>query len=307
MLPAATYAEQTGTFVNYEARAQRFYQVFEPTEENGAFVALDSGHRQALGARRRLGTYRRSHRGPCAIGEFAPLAELAPGANFRVRANAKIPRQPHRYSGRTAMRAHINIHEPKAAVDEETPLAYSMEGQNVGDQPGAVVPYVWTPGWNSNQSVFKFQQEVGGPLAGGDPGVCLLTGRERDSKPAAATVPQEVASNGAYVAARVYHVFGSDELSGASAPILERTPAPFVLLNSADAKDLRVAEGGGVVIDELGMSAEVRLDDAVQRGVVGVAQGLPGAGVLDTATVHLAADPDFVRRSTGDSNVIARG
>ena len=306
VLPAATYAEQTGTFVNYEARAQRFYQVFEPTEETvpswrwlaaiGRLLGRDADweHIDDLTA-------------ACATGEFAPLAELAPGANFRVRANAKIPRQPHRYSGRTAMRAHINIHEPKAAVDEETPLAYSMEGQNVGDQPGAVVPYVWTPGWNSNQSVFKFQQEVGGPLAGGDPGVCLLTGGERASKPAAATVPQEVASNGAYVAARVYHVFGSDELSGASAPILERTPAPFVLLNSADAKELRVAEGGGVVIDELRMSAEVRLDDAVQRGVVGVAQGLPGAGVLDTATVHLAADPDFVRSSTGDSNVIARG
>ena len=306
VLPAATYAEQTGTFVNYEARAQRFYQVFEPTEETAPSWRWLAAIGRLLG-RDADWEHIDDLTAACATGEFAPLAELAPGANFRVRANAKIPRQPHRYSGRTAMRAHINIHEPKAAVDEETPLAYSMEGQNVGDQPGAVVPYVWTPGWNSNQSVFKFQQEVGGPLAGGDPGVCLLTGGERDSKPAAAMVPQEAASNGAYVAARVYHVFGSDELSGASAPILERTPAPFVLLNSADAKELRVAEGGGVVIDELGMSAEVRFDDAVQRGVVGVAQGLPGAGVLDTATVHLAADPDFVRRSTGDSNVIARG
>ena len=306
VLPAATYAEQTGTFVNYEARAQRFYQVFEPTEETAPSWRWITAIGRLLG-RNADWEHIDDLTAACATGEFAPLAELAPGANFRVRANAKIPRQPHRYSGRTAMRAHIDIHEPKAAVDEETPLAYSMEGQNVGDQPGAVVPYVWTPGWNSNQSVFKFQQEVGGPLAGGDPGVCLLTGGERASKPAAATVPQEVASNGAYVAARVYHVFGSDELSAASAPILERTPAPFVLLNSADAKELRVAEGGGVVIDELGMSAEVRFDDAVQRGVVGVAQGLPGAGVLDTATVHLAADPDFVRRSTGDSNVIARG
>ena len=306
VLPAATYAEQTGTFVNYEARAQRFYQVFEPTEETAPSWRWIAAIGRLLG-RDADWEHIDDLTAACATGEFAPLAELAPGADFRVRANAKIPRQPHRYSGRTAMRAHINIHEPKAAVDEETPLAYSMEGENVGDQPGAVVPYVWSPGWNSNQSVFKFQQEVGGPLAGGDPGVCLLTGGERASKPAAATAPQEAASNGAYVAARVYHVFGSDELSGASAPILERTPAPFVLLNSADANQLQVAEGGGVVIDELGMSAEVRLDDAVQRGVVGIAQGLPGTGVLATATVHLAADPDFVRHTTGDVNVIARG
>ena len=306
VLPAATYAEQTGTFVNYETRAQRFYQVFEPTDEIApswrwiAAIAKRSG-RDADWARID------DLAAACASGEFAPLADLAPGADFRVRANAKIPRQPHRYSGRTAMRANVDIHEPKATVDEETPLAYSMEGQNVGDQPGAVVPYVWSPGWNSNQSVFKFQQEVGGPLAGGDPGVRLLVPAEGAGEAVADAVPQALEANGAYIAARVYHVFGSDELSAASAPVLERTPAPYVLLNAADAKALQVAEGDGVKIDELGTSAEVRLDDAVQRGVVGIAQGLPGAGVLATATVHLAADPDFVRCRSGDVNVIARG
>ncbi len=310
VLPAATYAEQTGTFVNYETRAQRFYQVFEP----GGEVAPSWRWIAAI-ARRCGGEADWAHiddlTAACASGEFAPLAELAPGAGFRVRANAKVPRQPHRYSGRTAMRANLDIHEPKATVDEETPLAYSMEGENAGDQPGAVVPYVWSPGWNSNQAVFKFQQEVGGPLAGGDPGVCLLGRAEGAGEPAAdtvrqASVPQPL-QNGAYAAARVHHVFGSDELSAASAPILERTPAPYVLLNPADAKKLQAAEGAGVRIDELGMSAEVRLDNAVRPGVVGIAQGLPGAGVLATAAVHLAADPDFVRASSGDANVIARG
>ena len=308
VLPAATYAEQTGTFVNYETRAQRFYQVFKPAEE------IAPSWRWIAAIAKRLGSdadwaHIDDLVAACASGEFAALAELAPGADFRVKANTKIPRQPHRYSGRTAMRADVDIHEPKAAVDEETPLAYSMEGQNVGDQPGAVVPYVWSPGWNSNQSVFKFQQEVGGPLAGGDPGVRLLVPVQdtSDATPQAVEAVKAVEANGAYVAARVYHVFGSDELSAASAPILERTPAPYVLLNAADAKQLQVGEGDGVKIDELGTSAEVRLDSAVQQGVVGIAQGLPGAGVLATATVHLAADPHFVRPSAGAANIIARG
>ena len=79
----------------------------------------------------------------------------------------------HRASGRTAQYADLSVHEPKSPVDEQTPFAYSMEGAN-GTQPGALIPYVWSPGWNSNQSVFKFQQEVGGPLQGGDGGVRLI-------------------------------------------------------------------------------------------------------------------------------------
>ena len=306
VLPAATYAEQTGTFVNYETRAQRFYQVFEPGDE-----IAPSWRWIAAVAERCAGAASWAHidelTAACSeVGtELAPLAGLAPTAAFRAKANTRIPRQPHRYSGRTAMRAQLSVHEPKAAVDDETPLAYSMEGENVGDQPGALVPYVWTPGWNSNQSVFKFQQEVGGPVAGGDPGVRLLDAAAGQGGSYAA--PQPTTANGAFAAAPVYCVFGSDELSAASVPVLERAPAPFVLLNSADAKRLNVAEGSGATIEELGASLEVRIDDAVAAGVVAVAQGLPGAPVLTAATVHLAPDADFVRRPGGDENVIARG
>ena len=310
VLPAAAYAEQTGTFVNYETRAQRFYQVFEPAGEIApswrwlAAIAAASGrgngwrHIDELTA-------------ACSSGVFAPLADTAPKADFRMRANTRIPRQPHRYSGRTAMRAHVSVHEPKASVDRETPLAYSMEGQNTGDQPGAVVPYVWSPGWNSNQSVFKFQQEVGGALAGGDPGVRLIGNVPgapapepfalRDAAPPAAP------ADGVFAAGRVSCVFGGDELSAASAPVLERTPAPFALLNPEDAQRLGAREGGGVRVEELDASMEVRLDAAVASGVVGIAQGLPGAGALTAATVHLAPDPDFAAPPGGDPNVIARG
>ena len=40
----------------------------------------------------------------------------------------KIPRQPHRYSGRTAMLANIKVSEPQQPLDSETPFAFSMEG-----------------------------------------------------------------------------------------------------------------------------------------------------------------------------------
>ena len=307
VLPAATYAEQTGTFVNCETRAQRFYQVFEPAGEvepswrwlaeigKRCERAADWPNIDALTA-------------ACANGTegLRRLTTLAPEAGFRARANTRIPRQPHRYSGRTAMLANVSVHEPKAPVDAETPLAYSMEGENAGDQPGAVVPYVWSPGWNSNQSVFKFQQEVGGPLAGGDPGVRLLDD-ESGSPASYGEPPAAERRKGAFLAARVHDVFGSDELAGYSAPILERAPAPYCILNPDDARQLGVADGGGVRIEELDASVQVRVDADVPAGLVAVAQGLPGGPLLTRNRVRLAADADFTPRPGGDPNVIAKG
>ena len=312
VLPASTYAEQTGTFVNYETRAQRFYQVFEPTDEIAPSWRWISAIGSALGREDLNWTDMDSLTRACAAAadELSGLADVAPGAGFRVDAESKIPRQPHRYSGRTAMRADVSVHEPKTTVDHETPFSYSMEGLNTGDQPGAVLPYVWSPGWNSNQSVFKFQQEVAGALAGGDPGARLIgaNGDARGDRYDVVPPPAHTdVSTNTFVAARASYVFGGDELSAASAPILERTPSPYVLLNSDDAQRLGVSDGGGVAIAELDMSFEVRVDASVAPGVAGVSRGLPGTGVLASATVNLAADPDFVRRPSGDPNLIAKG
>ena len=312
VLPAAVYAEQTGTFVNYETRAQRFYQVFEPTDEIAPSWRWLAAIAQAAGRDDLSWSRIDELTAVCATGVFTGLAHYAPAADFRsTGAQTKIPRQPHRYSGRTAMLADVSVHEPKASVDDETPLAYSMEGQNTGGQPGALVPYVWTPGWNSNQSVFKFQQEVGGALAGGDPGVRLIADVPVSREPQSFTLrgrdPVAAGEGAEFDAARLSDVFGGDELSASSAPVLERTPAPYAVLNPADARRLGVVEGGGVRIQELNQSLEARVDETVRRGVVGIAQGIPGAGVLTTATVNLAADADFVRLPGGDPKVIARG
>ena len=174
------------------------------------------------------------------------------------------------------------------------------------------MPYVWTPGWNSNQSLFKFQQEVGGALNGGDPGVRLIAEGPVSREPEPFTLrgnstAADAPEGATLVAARLSSVFGGDELSGASAPVLERTPAPYALLNPADAKRIGVEAGGGVRIDELDMSVEVRLDEGMQPGVAGIVQGVPGAGVLTTNRVTLAADADFVRRPPGPPDLIARG
>ena len=48
-----------------------------------------------------------------------------------------------------------------------------MEGYK-GIPPSGITPFFWSPGWNSVQSVTKFQNEPGGALKDGDPGVILF-------------------------------------------------------------------------------------------------------------------------------------
>ncbi|HEX5484022.1 MAG TPA: NADH-quinone oxidoreductase subunit NuoG, partial [Terriglobia bacterium] len=174
VLPAGTFAEADGTLVSNEGRAQRFFQVYVPQgdiQESWRWVRdtmLAAGRREAA-AWQNLdevdATMAES------LPELAGAAKAAPSASFRA-AGSKIAREPHRYSGRTAIDAGVNVSEPKPPGDPDTPLSFSMEGY--ADQPPPpLTPFFWTPGWNSIQAVNKFQDEIAGPLRGGDPGVRL--------------------------------------------------------------------------------------------------------------------------------------
>ncbi|MCY4143439.1 MAG: NADH-quinone oxidoreductase subunit NuoG [Gammaproteobacteria bacterium] len=311
VFPAATYAEQTGTFVNYELRAQRYFQVFEPTGEVQpswkwlVAAALESGRNDmAWSSQDALAR-------ACAESTFPQIERIAPPAEFRLADGSKIPRQTHRYSGRTAMNADVDVHEPKTSVDTESPFSYSMEGLNPGDQNGATIPYSWSPGWNSNQSVFKFQQEVGGRLAGGDPGVRLVEVSRTCSADVAKRVPENApvsnGGNGSLELVPVHLVFGSDELSRYSWPIAKRTPAPFVLLSETDAERLGLQSGMGVRVKNGTVSVEVRIDERLASGLLGVPKGLVDWMESQPSHVELDRDPDFVPPSELEANVIARG
>lgn len=314
VFPAATAAESTGTLVNYEYRAQRFYQVFVPGGD------MQPGWRWVVNIASALSRDEISWRHvdevlrDCeSVPGWSGITKVAPPANYRTMAGQKVPRESHRYSGRTAMYADATMHEPKTPVDEETPFSYSMEGSMEGlnaNQPGALVPYVWSPGWNSNQSLFKFQQEVGGSLTGGDPGVHLVAdvNTDADSITDASTrghrqPPSDQGRSGTgFKLLALPTLFGSEELSANATAIRERMPFPFVVLNPDDAASLGVTSGRGVRCEEC--SLEVRIDAAVAPGTAAVPVGMPAAPMwLPDGPVAVARDDGFVARPT----IIARG
>ena len=306
VFPAATYAEQTGTFVNYETRAQRFFQVFEPQDEIASAWSWLSHLAATLDAGSTWDSYARilEH---CSEQTYSQLKDIAPSLDYRIDAISRIPRQSHRFSGRTAMNAQVNIHEPKAKVDTDTPFSYSMEGQNPGDQNGATIPYVWSPGWNSNQSVFKFQQEVAGKLAGGDPGLRLIESNGAQLQYFDVNTRESSRTEGSFEVIPVHLVFGSDEMSNHSWPIRARTPVPFVLLNQRDAATLSVKSGMGLRVEGIAESLEVHVDSRLPSGLVGLPQGLVEITKIEIDRIHLSVDPEFVARSNVSPEVIAKG
>ncbi len=303
VLPSASFAESEGTLVSLEGRAQRHFPVFPPAaERHPAWYWLLAGMKE-MGHCPDL-HYFDDITAACAaeIPALAGITAAAPDHHFR-NVGVRIPRQPPRYSGRTAMRANISVHEPKQPEDEESALGYTMEGLN-RDQPGALLPYVWSPGWNSNQSLHRFQSEVGGPLRGGTAGVRLLqpggtspgvtspggtspggtspggTSPARTAPLTASAAAAEQGASGDFELVPRYRIFGSDELSVLSPGIAELVLPAYIELNSAAAAELGVADGDGVTVGDGLATLEVRIEDSLAPGCAGYAAGHPGTGNL---------------------------
>ena len=264
VLPAATFAEADGSLVSSEGRAQRFFQAVVPAvpiQESwrwlGSWETLD----EILAVM------------ASALPQLAAVAQAAPGASFRM-AGAKVPREPHRYSGRTAMLAQIDVHEPKPPDDPDSPFSFSMEG-NPEQPPPALQPFFWTPGWNSIQAVNKFQEEIAGPLRHGDPGVRILEPNGHKPPFFDQIPPPFQARADEWLLVPLYHIFGSEELSRFAPGIAQLSPQPYVTLNPQD------AERFGSDVELFGQRISVTRAADLPRGMAGVPAGIPPFAGLD--------------------------
>jgi NADH-quinone oxidoreductase subunit G len=286
VLPAGTFAETDGTLVNNEGRAQRFFQVFVShgdiqeswrwAQDLMTAAGVDRGDPwlkldQVIAA--------------CAasIPGLQPIVQAAPMSNFRIDGQ-KIPRKPHRYSGRTAMLANIDVHEPEPPEDLDAPFSFSMEGYP-NRPPPALNPRFWAPGWNSVQALNKFQDEVGGALTGGDPGIRLIEPLSAGEVEYFADMPLPFERRaGEWLIVPLYHIFGTDELSALAPAFAELLAKPYLALNPDDAAELGLAPGDDAQLQLQQHSGQrcprcyrlpVRLESGLQLGSAGIPAGLP--------------------------------
>jgi NADH-quinone oxidoreductase subunit G len=288
VFPAGTFAEADGTVVSNEGRAQRFFQVFVPDGEIQESWRWLCDMMVAAGGDE-LSVWQDLDDIVEALAEtlpvFARIPEVAPPASFRI-AGQKIARQSHRYSGRTAMTAHITVHEPKPPDDPDTPFVFSMEGHG-GRPPSPLIPLFWAPGWNSKEAKHKFQSEVGGPLRGGDPGIRLIEPAQEGTLAYFSDVPTPFTSRqGAWLLVPLYHIFGTEEQSALSPAVAERTPTPYLELSREDAAALHVGPDDELECTVAGTTYRlpVKTDVELPRGLAGLPVGLPGLYGIELPT-----------------------
>jgi NADH-quinone oxidoreductase subunit G len=288
VLPAGTFAESHGTLVSNEGRAQRFYQVFVPEGDvqpswkwiNDIIVAA---RRPTVEGQSSFDALVKSM--ALSLPALASVADIAPPAEFRMQ-GSKLPRQPHRCSGRTALFANSDVQEPKPPEDPDSPLAFSMEGYE-GLPPLPLISRYWSPGWNSVQSLNRPPFTAAGTTTDKDTGR-LFTGTEI-SRPAAyfENVPQAFTQGpGTWLLVPLYHLFGSEELSVHAPGIASLATGPYVALGQEDAKQLKASPGDVVELLSDGSRFRCRLVimPGLRPGIAGYTAGvLPRWGTNDPA------------------------
>ncbi|SEJ04030.1 NADH-quinone oxidoreductase subunit G [Pseudomonas linyingensis] len=283
VLPAASFAEGDGTLVSQEGRAQRFFQVFEPSYYD-AEILVREGWRwlhalhSTLQGQQVDWTQLDQVTAACAAvqPELAGIVDAAPTAAFRIK-GLKLAREPLRYSGRTSMRANLSVHEPRQPQDPDSAFAFSMEGYSGSVEDRQQIPFAWSPGWNSPQAWNKFQDEVGGHLRAGDPGVRLFDA-PADRLDWFAVPAATLGAVGRWQVVALHHLFGSDETSSRAAPLQKRIQAAYAALGSDAAARLNLKDGALLSLKVGGRELRLPLKviDELADGLLGLPAGFDG-------------------------------
>ncbi len=296
VLSAASFAEGDGTVVSQEGRAQRFYQVYDPSYYKPEYAIKESWrwlHAIETGIKGKAVDWTLLDDVIESIVKNVPVLEaiqdVAPDAGYRVH-GLKIAREPRRYSGRTAMRAPLSVHEPKQPTDPDSALTFSMEGYVGPQKASSLVPFAWAPGWNSPQSWNKYQDEVGGHLKGGDSGVRLFDRlAKRPARSYVAPVPV-VANPESFRLVPMHHIFGSGEFTIKTPAMETRIPEAVFAVGEQDATRLNLQEGQRITVKagETTVSLPVQVIEYLPTGYIGYPVGLaPMVSLAEPVSVAL--------------------
>jgi NADH-quinone oxidoreductase subunit G len=292
LLPCGNFAECEGTYINAEGRAQRGFPVARPPDEAAPAWIWLRDIAAAIGRPFPAQNFDAvMHQLAASLPEFAGIIGAAPGAEFRI-AGRRLRSEPHRYSGRTAVDAARTVQEPQAFQPEAAPFTGTMEGY-YGAMPAALIPYFWAPGWNSGQSLHKFQEETGA-LRGGPAGVRLFEGL-----PAVPLAMPEVTerADGAFMLLPQHHVFGSEELSARAPAVAELIFAPALSMDAVEARARGLQQGAAAEIsvgdEKLRLSVNIVTDLAADTALF-------GAGWPQTAWLSGPVRATLRRAETGD-------
>ncbi|MGP4119193.1 NADH-quinone oxidoreductase subunit NuoG [Psychrobacter aquimaris] len=286
VLPAASFAEADGTLISAEGRAQRFFQVYD-NEYYHPMSSIKEGWRWLHAVHssiegRDVDWTQLDDVIKALIATHPKLAGIknaAPDADYRM-TGLKIARQPRRYSGRTAMRAPISVHEPMQPKDLDTGLTFSMEGYSGKETPSSMIPFANAAGWNSPQAWNKYQDKVGGHLKNGDPGVRMFDQLERLATrqyvaPEAMSANTTDLQQGQAKLIPIYNIYASSMMASRSPIVAEQLPVAAWRIGMDDAKDWSIAAGDylAIEIDKQQITLPVQIVGYLAEGCIGYPVG----------------------------------
>ncbi|WWO98588.1 MAG: NADH-quinone oxidoreductase subunit NuoG [Candidatus Dasytiphilus stammeri] len=287
VFPVASFAESDGTVINNEVRAQRFFKVYDACHYNPNISIQTSWHWLHLIKCKILSSQMEWKNLDNVIDacikvfpQLTHIKDAAPNSNFRI-FGQKLARKSPRFSGEASMHAHINVHESSTPRDIDSMFTFSKEGNNSPFAKRQHIPFAWFAGWNSIQAWNKFQQEVGGKLRYGDPGIRLIKSRKNPIKFGWFTEIPSIFMNKLHNKWRIvpyYHLFGSEELSQRSKIIQKRMPSFYLIINNQDASYLGLSVNSMVELTIKHDSFKLFLytSNKLGSGLIGLPLGLPG-------------------------------
>ncbi|CAL4320193.1 NADH-quinone oxidoreductase subunit G [Buchnera aphidicola (Protaphis terricola)] len=276
-LPCMNFFESSGTIINFEGRAQRFFKVYDPMffdENNCLYESWKWLHFIQCKLLNKKISWSNLDDVIISYGKKYPILKkiktFLPNSNFRIN-NQKIARSPNRYSGRTALKSNINIHESSQPTDVNTMFSFSMEGYNSPNKSLAYIPFAWFPGWNSPQAWNKFQVEIGRELIAGDSGVFLFKDNKKNMNVyfnVKYTIEKKYWSIIPY-----YHIFGNEELTQYSSIIKKNIPLPYILISRIDGMEMNLKDNS--IIEFSYLNENFRLKICLSKYLTSKQIGLP--------------------------------
>ncbi|WP_075431779.1 NADH-quinone oxidoreductase subunit NuoG [Buchnera aphidicola] len=168
-LPCTNFFESSGTVINYESRAQRFFRAFIPNFYNSDIFILDSwrwlyGVKEVVISSAIIEKFTLDNMIDLCLflfPMFKTIKKVSPDSFFRI-AGQKIARSSQRCSGRNASHQDQKINKSSVPLDQDTMFTFSMEGGSVQSikENFTYLPFSWSPGWNSGQSYYKLEKSL---------------------------------------------------------------------------------------------------------------------------------------------------
>lgn len=279
VIPTLTFLESSGSFISSEGRLQRFFGAAAPDHIKSSFhiLAILSGLEKSMAS---IDDAIPALANELKIDEqtFNKLYEH----QFRI-LGQKIPRQSSEASGRTALKAYINIHEQKPPSDPDSPLSYSMEGARK-KIPLPLISSSWAPKWNSVQASFKTILSPEAQVQDAFGGVRLFGKKETSAPKTHASPPKKAQEAPHFYVVPRHNIFASFSDARFSKSLSSRMPKVEAEISPSDASKLGFVDFAPIVIEtEHGkFSILAKTKEEVPAGVMLLPFGLVDASLFFT-------------------------